>query len=62
MQEAFEMVQKLMDSSSEPEFEFGAIYVVKILELKESGVLVSLHPQLMPVFIVNSHLDTRKVL
>lgn len=60
MQEAFEIVQKLMDSSSEPEFEFGAIYVVKILELKESGALVSLHPDLNPIFISNSHLDIRK--
>lgn len=62
MQEAYEVVQKLMDSSSEPEFEFGAIYVVKILELKESGAMVSLHPQLLPVFINNSHLDIRKVM
>lgn len=61
MQEAFEIVQKLMDSSSEPEFEFGAIYVVKILELKESGALVSLHPDLNPIYINNSHLDVRKV-
>lgn len=62
MQEAYEMVQALMDSSSEPEFEFGAIYSVKILELKESGAMVSLHPQMMPVFISNTHLDVRKVI
>ncbi|XP_034238551.1 polyribonucleotide nucleotidyltransferase 1, mitochondrial isoform X2 [Thrips palmi] len=60
MQEAYEIVQKLMDSSSEPEFEFGAIYVVKILELKESGAIVSLHPDLNPIYINNSHLDVRK--
>lgn len=60
MQEAYEAVQKLMDSDSEPEFEFGGIYSVKILELKESGAMVSLHPKLMPIFVSNSHLDVRK--
>ncbi|KAK3932810.1 Polyribonucleotide nucleotidyltransferase 1, mitochondrial [Frankliniella fusca] len=60
MQEAYEVVQKILDSNPEPQFEFGAIYSVKILELKESGAMVSLHPQLMPVFINNAHLDVRK--
>ncbi|XP_052119931.1 polyribonucleotide nucleotidyltransferase 1, mitochondrial isoform X6 [Frankliniella occidentalis] len=61
MQEAYEVVQKILDSNPEPQFEFGAIYSVKIMELKESGAMVSLHPQLMPVFINNSHLDVRKI-
>lgn len=60
MDEAYDLVQKLMDTAAEPEFEFGAIYSVKILELKEAGAMVSLHPQLMPIFIPTMHLDVRK--
>lgn len=61
MAEAKEAIQKLLSEQRAPELEFGAIYKAVILELRERGVLVTLHPDLSPVMVSNAQLDARKV-
>ncbi|XP_046578659.1 polyribonucleotide nucleotidyltransferase 1, mitochondrial-like [Haliotis rubra] len=60
MEEAREIMEELLQDNV-PEFEFGAICTGKIVEIKEYGVMVELHPRLQPVLIHNSQLDMRKV-
>ncbi|XP_071079046.1 polyribonucleotide nucleotidyltransferase 1, mitochondrial-like [Haliotis cracherodii] len=60
MEEAREIIDELLQDNV-PEFEFGAICTGKIVEIKEYGVMVELHPRLQPVLIHNSQLDMRKV-
>ena len=62
MAEATETIEAILTAEKTPEFEFGAIYPVKITELLDSGVKVELHPTIPPVFVPNSQLDTKKVL
>ncbi|XP_013088414.2 polyribonucleotide nucleotidyltransferase 1, mitochondrial-like [Biomphalaria glabrata] len=61
MAEAKEMIDKLMEEQKEPELEFGAIYTGKIVEIRDFGVMVELHPRLKPILLHNSQLDQRKV-
>lgn len=59
--EAHEMIEQLMTEEFAPEFEFGAIITVKVLEIKERGANVELHPNLSPVFIPVAQLAAQKV-
>ncbi|KAI5740576.1 hypothetical protein M8J76_005214 [Diaphorina citri] len=59
--EAKEMIESLLASSSEPTLEFGAIYSAKIVEVKDVGVMVTLYPNMTPALLHNSQLDHRKV-
>lgn len=61
LDEAKEMVNKLMDEKSEPQLEFGAIYKAKVVEIREIGVMVTLYPSMQPALVHNSQLDQRKV-
>ncbi|CAL1541634.1 unnamed protein product [Lymnaea stagnalis] len=61
MAEAKEMIEKLMEDQKEPDLDFGAIYTGKIVEVKDFGVMVELHPRLKPILLHNSQLDQRKV-
>lgn len=61
MDEAKEMIEQFMKQEREPELEFGAIYKARIVELKETGVLVTLYPTMVPTLLHNSQLDVRKV-
>jgi len=45
----------------EPVLEFGAVYTAKIVELRDVGVMVQLHPRLQPALVHNSQLDTKMV-
>nr|KAG5700715.1 hypothetical protein BaRGS_029080 [Batillaria attramentaria] len=60
LDEAREMIEELLADDA-PELEFGAIYVGKIVEIREVGVMVELHAKLPPVLLHNSQLDQRKV-
>ena len=59
--EADDIIQKLLDEERVPEFDMGRIYQVKVVEVKEKGISVELHPGLENVFIHNSQLSARKV-
>ncbi|XP_076441837.1 polyribonucleotide nucleotidyltransferase 1, mitochondrial-like [Babylonia areolata] len=60
MDEAREMIEEFL-TDEEPELEFGAIYTGRIVEVRDTGVMVELHPKLQPVLLHNSQLDQRKV-
>lgn len=61
LDEAKEIVDKLMAEKSEPQLEFGAIYKAKVVEIREIGVMITLYPSMQPALIHNSQLDQRKV-
>ncbi|ESN93677.1 hypothetical protein HELRODRAFT_115530 [Helobdella robusta] len=61
LSEAKTIIEELLSDEGEPVLEFGAIYKVKIIELKEYGAMVQLHPSLPTVLIHNSQLDSKKV-
>lgn len=62
MNEAKQIVEKLLEETKEPELEFGGIYTAKIVELRSNGVLIQLYPTMPAVLLPNSQLDRRKVL
>ena len=61
MEEAAEFIDNVLAEEKAPELEFGAVYTVKITELKDRGVNVELHSSMPNVFISNAQLDARKV-
>ncbi|XP_050406310.2 polyribonucleotide nucleotidyltransferase 1, mitochondrial isoform X1 [Patella vulgata] len=61
MAEAKEMIEEFLKDDREPELEFGAIYTGTITEIRETGLMVQLHPNLQPVYLHNSQLDQRKI-
>lgn len=61
MHEAKEYLETLMKTEKVPDLEFGAIYTAKIVEMKDTGVMVTLYPSMSPALLHNSQLDQRKV-
>ncbi|KAL5008315.1 hypothetical protein ScPMuIL_013896 [Solemya velum] len=61
MDEAKEMIEDFLKEEREPELEFGAIYTAKIVEIRDIGIIVQLHPKIQPALVHNSQLDHRKV-
>lgn len=62
MNEAQEIIHtNLQDEPGTPTIDFGAIVSSKILEIKENGIMISLHPQIDPVFMHNKEIDQRKI-
>lgn len=61
MDEAKEWINSVLSEPNMPEFEFGAIYQCKVVEVRENGVMVQLHPSINPTFLHLSQLDVRKV-
>lgn len=62
MNEAQETITTLLqDEPGAPTIDFGAIVSSKILEIKDNGIVISLHPQIEPVFMANKELDQRKI-
>ncbi|XP_044727596.1 polyribonucleotide nucleotidyltransferase 1, mitochondrial [Chrysoperla carnea] len=61
MDEAKEIIEKLLSSERVPDLEFGAIYTAKIIEVRDIGVMVTLYPSMPPALLHNSQLDQRKV-
>ncbi|CAG5132916.1 unnamed protein product, partial [Candidula unifasciata] len=61
MGEAKEMIEKILEDQREPDLEFGSIYTGRIVEIRDTGVMVELHPKLRPILLHNSQLDQRKV-
>ncbi|XP_055594857.1 polyribonucleotide nucleotidyltransferase 1, mitochondrial [Uranotaenia lowii] len=61
MHEAKEYLDGLMKVEKIPDLEFGAIYTARIVELKDTGVMVTLYPSMPPTLLHNSQLDQRKI-
>lgn len=61
MDEAKEYLEVIMKTEKVPDLEFGAIYTAKIVELRDTGVMVTLYPSMPPALLHNSQLDQRKV-
>ncbi|CAF2787168.1 unnamed protein product [Rotaria sp. Silwood2] len=61
LNEAKQIIDKLLEEMKEPELEFGGIYTAKIVEIRPNGVLIQLYPTMPPVLLPNSQLDRRKV-
>lgn len=59
--EAKEFMDKQLEAPREPLLEFGAIYTAKIVEFRETGVMITLYPGMTPTLLHNSQLDQRKV-
>jgi len=62
MEEAEAVIEMLLAEEKPPDLEFGAIYTVKITEIKERGVNVEMHPTMPHIYISNAQLDARKVM
>ncbi|CAF0885958.1 unnamed protein product [Adineta ricciae] len=61
LNEAKQIIDKLLEEMKEPELEFGGIYTGKIVEIRSNGVLLQLFPTMSPVLLPNSQLDRRKI-
>ncbi|CAG5004092.1 unnamed protein product [Parnassius apollo] len=61
MEEARARIAGWLQSSRTLELEFGAVYRARVLELRDAGVLVAIHPALPPALVHNSQLDHRKI-
>jgi len=61
LNEAKELIEEFLTEEREPNLEFGGIYTATIVELRDSGVMVTLYPTMHPVLLHNSQLDHRKV-
>lgn len=61
MDEAQEIIAKLLTTERTPELEFGGIYKATIVEIRDIGVMITLYPGMPPALLHNSQLDQRKV-
>lgn len=61
MEEAKDMIEQFLVEEKEPQLEFGSIYTAKIVELRETGVMVALYPTMQPTLLHNSQLSQRKI-
>ncbi|XP_062588691.1 polyribonucleotide nucleotidyltransferase 1, mitochondrial-like [Saccostrea cucullata] len=61
LEEAKELLNVWLEEKAAPNLVFGAIYTVKILEVKVAGAMVEIHPSMEPVFIHRKQLDIRMV-
>ncbi|KAJ8962646.1 hypothetical protein NQ318_001039 [Aromia moschata] len=61
MDEAKEIINKLLTTEKAPELEFGGIYSATIVEVRDIGLMVTLYPGMPPALLHNSQLDQRKI-
>ncbi|XP_075003895.1 polyribonucleotide nucleotidyltransferase 1, mitochondrial [Calonectris borealis] len=61
MNEAREFIREICKDDQEVNLEFGAVYTATITEIRDSGVMVKLYPNMTPVLLHNSQLDQRKI-
>lgn len=61
LSEAESLIKELLASKTVPNLEFGGIYVAKIVEMKENGVMVTLYDGMKPTLIHVAQLDSRRV-
>lgn len=61
LSEAEDLIKTQLSPKTIPILEFGAIYIAKITEMKENGVMVTLYDTMKPTFIHVAQLDSRRV-
>lgn len=61
MDEAKEFIETLLKTERAPNLDFGGIYSAKIVEIKDTGVMLTLYPNMPPTLLHNSQLDQRKI-
>lgn len=61
LNEAESLIKELLASKTVPNLEFGGIYVAKIVEMRENGVMVTLYDGMKPTLIHVAQLDSRRV-
>lgn len=61
LNEAEAIIKELLVSTTIPILEFGGIYVAKIVEMRENGVMVTLYNGMKPTLIHVAQLDSRRV-
>ena len=60
--EAIEMINKLLATSDfEKRLEFKGVYSAKIVEVLDTGVKITLYPEMAPAFLPNRELDQRLI-
>lgn len=59
MNEADAIIRGILEHEREPTLEFGGIYTAKIVEIRESGVMLKLFDSMSPTLLHNSQLDVR---
>ncbi|CAH2044633.1 unnamed protein product, partial [Iphiclides podalirius] len=61
LEEARSRIAAWLSAGRAPDLEFGAVYRARVLELRDCGVMVALHPDMAPALLHNSQLDHRKI-
>ncbi|XP_062934367.1 polyribonucleotide nucleotidyltransferase 1, mitochondrial isoform X2 [Cynocephalus volans] len=61
MHEARDFITKICQDDQEQQLEFGAVYTATITEIRDSGVMVKLYPNMTAVLLHNTQLDQRKI-
>ncbi|KAH0507811.1 Polyribonucleotide nucleotidyltransferase 1, mitochondrial [Microtus ochrogaster] len=61
MHEARDFITEICRDDEEQQLEFGAVYTATITEIRDTGVMVKLYPNMTAVLLHNTQLDQRKV-
>ncbi|XP_036291259.1 polyribonucleotide nucleotidyltransferase 1, mitochondrial isoform X1 [Pipistrellus kuhlii] len=61
MHEARDYIMEICKDDQEQQLEFGAVYTATITEIRDTGVMVKLYPNMTAVLLHNSQLDQRKI-
>ncbi|KFO18495.1 Polyribonucleotide nucleotidyltransferase 1, mitochondrial [Fukomys damarensis] len=61
MHEAREFITEICKDDQEHQLEFGAVYTATITEIRDTGVMVKLYPNMTAVLLHNTQLDQRKI-
>lgn len=61
MHEARDFITEICRDDQEQQLEFGAVYTATITEIRDTGVMVKLYPNMTAVLLHNSQLDQRKI-
>ncbi|XP_058240790.1 polyribonucleotide nucleotidyltransferase 1, mitochondrial isoform X2 [Hemibagrus wyckioides] len=61
LHEAQEFITDICKDDQEQQLEFGAVYTATIMEIRDSGVMVKLYPNMTAVLLHNSQLDHKRI-
>lgn len=61
MHEAQAFIAEICKDDQEQKLEFGAVYTATITEIRDSGVMVKLYPNMSAVLLHNSQLDHKRI-
>ena len=61
MHEARDFITDICKDDQERQLEFGAVYTATITEIRDTGVMVKLYPNMTAVLLPNTQLDQWKI-